>query len=356
MLRAMSSQQLERPSRVAAEGDAMSVGWAAVTDTAVRTERLRRFFDETRAVDGVDLDVKTGEIYGFLGPNGAGKSTLVHVLCTLLLPTSGRAEVAGFDVARQPLDVRLRIGVALQEASLDPAQSGIELLRLQGRLYGLNKDEVEARLRDLTRLVDIGPALSHRVSTYSGGMKRRLDLAVALVHNPQVLFLDEPTTGLDPASRIRVWDEVRRLNAEGITIFLTTQYLEEADELADRVGIINNGHLITEGTPAELKHALGSDVIIARVDDGAERACNAVREVAGVSQVDIHGEELTIRAADGSAVLSPVAIALDGCGVRVRDLTLREPTLDDVFLELTGEHIQEGEDLSASRAQSEEDA
>ncbi|HEY3095371.1 MAG TPA: ATP-binding cassette domain-containing protein [Acidimicrobiia bacterium] len=326
-----------------------------MTDTAVRTEGLRRFFGETRAVDGVDLDVTTGEIYGFLGPNGAGKSTLVHVLCTLLLPTAGRAEVAGFDVARQPLDVRLRIGVALQEASLDPAQSGIELLRLQGRLYGLSKEEVEARLRDLTRLVDIGPALEHRVSTYSGGMRRRLDLAVALVHNPQVLFLDEPTTGLDPASRVRVWDEVRRLNGEGITIFLTTQYLEEADELAHRVGIINNGRLITEGTPAHLKHSLGSDVIIARVDDGAERACTAVREVAGVSQVDIHGEELTIRAADGSAVLSPVAIALDGCGVRVRDLTLREPTLDDVFLELTGEHIQEGEDLTASHAQSEED-
>jgi len=265
----------------------------------------------------------------------------VHVLCTLLLPTSGRAEVAGFDVARDPVDVRLRIGVALQEASLDPAQSGIELLRLQGRLYGLTKEEVEERLKDLTRLIDIGPALGHRIKTYSGGMRRRLDLAAALVHNPQVLFLDEPTTGLDPASRVRVWDEVRRLNAEGITIFLTTQYLEEADALAHRVGIINEGHLIKEGTPTDLKRSLGSDVIIARVEDGAERACNAVREVAGVDQVDVHGDELTVRALDGSAVLSPVAIALDGCGVRVRDLTLREPTLDDVFLELTGGHIQQ---------------
>jgi ABC-2 type transport system ATP-binding protein len=213
--------------------------------------------------------------------------------------------------------VRLRIGVALQEASLDPAQSGIELLRLQGRLYGLTKDEIDARLRDLERLVDIGPALGHRISTYSGGMRRRLDLAAALVHNPQVLFLDEPTTGLDPASRVRVWEEVRRLNAEGITIFLTTQYLEEADELAHRVGIINNGRIITEGTPADLKRSMGSDVIVARVDDGAERACNAVREVPGVDQV--------------------------GCGVKVRDLTLREPTLDDVFLEMTGGHIQQEE-------------
>ena len=317
----------------------MSVGLAAVTAAAVRTESLRRFFDATKAVDGVDLAVEPGEIYGFLGPNGAGKSTLVHVLCTLLLPTSGRAEVAGHDVATEPLEVRLRIGVALQEASLDPAQSGIELLRLQGRLYGLTRAETEQRLRELTQLVDIGPALSHRIGTYSGGMRRRLDLAAALVHNPEVVFLDEPTTGLDPASRVRVWDEVRRLNAEGITIFLTTQYLEEADELAHRVGIINEGHLITEGTPAELKRSLGSDVIIARVD-GAERACNAVREVPGVDQVDVHGDELTVRALDGSAVLSPVAIALDACGVHVRDLTLREPTLDDVFLELTGGHIQ----------------
>jgi ABC-2 type transport system ATP-binding protein len=343
MVRAMSWQRAARPIDVVSEGLVRSVAWGAVSDTAVRTETLRRFFGETRAVDGVDLDVKTGEIYGFLGPNGAGKSTLLHVLCTLLLPTSGRAQVAGFDVARQPLDVRLRIGVALQEASLDPAQSGIELLRLQGRLYGLTKQETEARLRELERLVDIGPALRDRIATYSGGMRRRLDLAAALVHNPQVLFLDEPTTGLDPASRARVWEEVRRLNGEGITIFLTTQYLEEADALAHRVGIINNGRLITEGTPAELKRSLGSDVIVARVDDGAERACNAVEAVSGIDQVDVHGDELTIRALDGSAVLSPVAVALDGCGVKVRDLTLREPTLDDVFLELTGGHIQQEE-------------
>jgi ABC-2 type transport system ATP-binding protein len=311
-----------------------------VVDTAVRTEGLQRFLGETRAVDGVDLEVTTGEIYGFLGPNGAGKSTLVHVLCTLLLPTAGRAEVAGYDVATRPLDVRLRIGVALQEASLDPAQTGIELLRLQGRLFGLSKQEIDVRLRELALLVDIGPALGHRISTYSGGMRRRLDLAAALVHNPQVLFLDEPTTGLDPASRIRVWEEVRRLNTEGITIFLTTQYLEEADALAHRVGIIDHGQLITEGTPADLKRSLGSDVIIARVDGGAERACHAVEVIKGVDRVDVHGDELTIRAVDGSAVLSPVAIALDGCGVKVRDLTLREPTLDDVFLELTGGHIQ----------------
>src|SRR5829696_375968 len=289
-----------------------------MADTAVRTEELRRYFDNTRAVDGVDLDVKTGEIYGFLGPNGAGKSTLVHVLCTLLLPTSGRAEVAGFDVARQPVDVRLRIGVALQEASLDPAQSGIELLRLQGRLYGLSKHEVDERLRDLTQLVDIGPALGHRIKTYSGGMRRRLDLAAALVHNPQVLFLDEPTTGLDPASRVRVWEEVRRLNSElGTTIFLTTQYLEEADALADRVGIIDRGRIVAEGTPAELKRSVGADLIVARVGGDPARATRTLRGVAGVQAVDARGDELVVAADDGPAALSPVAVALAAADIPV---------------------------------------
>ncbi|MGH9015816.1 MAG: ATP-binding cassette domain-containing protein [Acidimicrobiia bacterium] len=316
-----------------------------MAETAVLTEQLQRFFGATRAVDGVDLAVPPGEIYGFLGPNGAGKSTLVRVLCTLLVPSGGRARVAGYDVATEPLDVRLRIGVALQDASLDPNQNGSELLRLQARLYGLSRADAERRLREIGPLIDLGEALDHRIGTYSGGMRRRLDLAAALIHNPSVLFLDEPTTGLDPATRARVWDEVRRLNAEdGITIFLTTQYLEEADELAHRVGIIDQGKLIAEGTPAELKRSLGSDVIVARVDGEAARACAAVRSVAGVDQADVHGDELAIRVHDGAAAISPVAVALHGCGVTVRDLTLRTPTLDDVFLELTGGHIREGDE------------
>jgi ABC-2 type transport system ATP-binding protein len=316
-----------------------------MAETAVLTEQLQRFFGATRAVDGVDLAVPPGEIYGFLGPNGAGKSTLVRVLCTLLVPSGGRARVAGYDVATEPLDVRLRIGVALQDASLDPNQNGSELLRLQARLYGLSRADAERRLREIGPLIDLGEALDHRIGTYSGGMRRRLDLAAALIHNPSVLFLDEPTTGLDPATRARVWDEVRRLNAEdGITIFLTTQYLEEADELAHRVGIIDQGKLIAEGTPTELKRSLGSDVIVARVDGEAARACAAVRSVAGVDQADVHGDELAIRVHDGAAAISPVAVALDGCGVTVRDLTLRTPTLDDVFLELTGGHIREGDE------------
>src|ERR1700677_4663182 len=196
-------------------------------DTAILTESLVRDFDGVRAVDGVDLRIPSGEIYGFLGPNGAGKSTTVHMLCTLLSPTGGRAQVAGFDVGTQPGQVRLRIGVALQEAALDPKQTGTELLRLQGRLYGLTRGEVARRVDELAELIDLGDFLDRLVGTYSGGMKRRLDLAAALIHNPEIVFLDEPTTGLDPVSRVQVWSEVRRLNQQlGITIFLTTQYLE----------------------------------------------------------------------------------------------------------------------------------
>jgi ABC-2 type transport system ATP-binding protein len=315
-----------------------------LADAAVVTEGLVRTFGDTRAVDGVDLAVAPGEIYGFLGPNGAGKSTCIRVLCTLLTPTSGRATVAGFDVVSQAKDVRLRIGVALQDASLDPNQSGTELLRLQGRLYGLTSAEIEERLRSLASLIDIGDAIEHRIKTYSGGMRRRLDLAAALIHNPQVLFLDEPTTGLDPVSRARVWDEVRRVNDGGVTIFLTTQYLEEADALAGRVAIIDRGKLIAEGTPTELKRSLGSDVIVAEVDDGAERACTTLEQLPHVERVEQRGNELTVRTLDAAALLSPVAIALDGCGVKVRSLTMRTPTLDDVFLELTGERLHQGDD------------
>jgi ABC-2 type transport system ATP-binding protein len=310
---------------------------------AIKTERLVRQFDGLTAVDQVDLDIRPGEIYGFLGPNGAGKSTTVRMLCTLLSPTAGRAVVAGFDVATQPEKVRLRIGVALQEAALDPKQTGIGLLRLQGRLYGLSRPEIDRRLVDLGRLIDIGDALDRRIGTYSGGMKRRLDLAAALVHNPEVLFLDEPTSGLDPVSRARMWEEVRRLNRElNMTIFLTTQYLEEADELADRVGIINDGRLVAEGSPAELKRSVGSDVIIARINGHAEASRGLVESLAGVRSVEARGDELTIAAADGAATIGAVAVALNAVAP-VRHLTLRTPTLDDVFLELTGNHIQPGD-------------
>jgi ABC-2 type transport system ATP-binding protein len=311
---------------------------------AIYTEGLVRNFGESCAVDHVDLRIPHGEIYGFLGPNGAGKSTTVLMLCTLLGPSGGRAVVAGYDVATDPGQVRLHIGVALQDAALDPNQTGIELLRLQGQLYGLSKRSVTQRVSDLSDLIDIGDALQRRIGTYSGGMKRRLDLAAALVHNPDVLFLDEPTTGLDPVSRVSVWAEVRRLNRDlGMTIFLTTQYLEEADELADRVGIINQGRIVAEGTPTDLKRSIGTDVIIARVDGEASQVRTLVEGLEGVLSVESHGNELVIATENGSAAISPVAVALAGGEVHVRDLTLRTPTLDDVFLELTGTHIERNE-------------
>jgi len=210
--------------------------------SAIQARALRRTFGDFHAVAGIDLDIRYGEIYGFLGPNGAGKSTTVKMLCTLLGITSGTATVAGFDVDTRPDDIRLRIGVALQDSSIDGKQTGREMLQLQGRLYGLTASDIATRMDDVIGLVDIGTAIDDRVDSYSGGMKRRLDLAMSLIHRPQILFLDEPTTGLDPASRSAVWAEVRRLNEDhGMTIFLTTQYLEEADELADRVGIISDG-------------------------------------------------------------------------------------------------------------------
>ncbi|MEZ5141630.1 MAG: ATP-binding cassette domain-containing protein [Acidimicrobiales bacterium] len=311
-----------------------------MAEIAIETEQLRRTFGDFEAVAGVDLQVHEGEIYGFLGPNGAGKSTIVKVLCTLLVPSGGRASVAGFDVARQPHDVRLHMGAALQDAAVDPKLTGRETLELQGRYYGLRKDEVARQMARVLRLVDIGDAIDRRVGTYSGGMRRRLDLAASLVHNPQVLFLDEPTTGLDPVSRVRVWDEVRHLNEDlGMTIFLTTQYLEEADQLADRLGIINEGRIVAEGTPADLKARLSSDVVEAVVAGDPRRAAAAVEPLAGVKQVAIDGARLTISVDDAATTIAPVAVALNGSEVSVQELTLRRPTLDDVFLQLTGEHL-----------------
>lgn len=317
---------------------------------AVVTEQLARSFGDLVAVDGIDLAVKAGEIYGFLGPNGAGKSTAVRMLTTLLMPTSGTAFVAGHDVAREPVEVRLRIGAALQNAALDPKQTGLELLKLQGRLYGLSGSETAMRIRELESLIEIGDAIKRQVGTYSGGMKRRLDLAASLMHNPEVLFLDEPTTGLDPISRSRVWDEVRRINGElGVTIFLTTQYLEEADALADRIGIITHGKLATEGTPTDLKRQIGSDVIVARVDGDANEAKRALESIEAIEGVDAYDGEVSIRVANGAGFISAVALALNESSIRVRELTLRTPTLDDVFLQVTGGRLQQEEAIGEER-------
>jgi len=309
---------------------------------AIEAHALRRVFGENEAVAGVDLAVRAGEIYGFLGPNGAGKSTMVKMLCTLLAPSSGTATVAGFDVASQAGDIRLRIGVALQDSSIDGKQTGREMLNLQGELYGLNKADIKRRMGDVIGLVDIGSAIDDRVETYSGGMKRRLDLAMSLIHKPQILFLDEPTTGLDPASRTAVWNEVRKLNTEeGMTIFLTTQYLEEADELADRVGIIAAGKLEVEGTPTALKSSIGNDLIVAEVDGDTGAIESELRGLTGVASVEVHGAQLTVSAANGAAVIADVAVAIKSSGLDVQSLTLRTPTLDDVFLQVTGSSLAE---------------
>ena len=316
------------------------MGWQM--EYAVQTENIARDFGEVKAVDGIDLNISKGEIYGFLGPNGAGKTTLVRMLITLLLPTRGNATVAGFDIREEANDVRLHIGAALQDAALDPKQTGREILRLQGRLYGLSRRDTDTRFGELSGLIDIGDAIDRFVGTYSGGMKRRLDLAASLIHNPEILFLDEPTTGLDPISRARVWEEVRRINEEmDVTIFLTTQYLEEADALADRVGIINNGRLMAEGTPAELKRSLGKDVIIARVDGQAELAREAVSGLEVADAVDVTGGEVIIQVTNGAAAISRVALALNYVGVEVSEITLRTPTLDDVFLSVAGERMDD---------------
>ena len=311
--------------------------------SALHTQTLTRRFGDNTAVDGIDLDVAAGEIYGFLGPNGAGKSTTVRMLTTLLLPSAGSATVVGFDVRERADMVRLRIGVALQEAALDPKQTGRELLDLQGRLYGLDARQRRRRVDELLVLVDIGDAIDHRIGTYSGGMKRRLDLAAALVHDPEVLFLDEPTTGLDPSSRAAVWDEVRRLNTErGMTIFLTTQYLEEADALADRVGIIARGRIVAEGTPTQLKRSVGSDLIIVRCRPGdTQEVARILSTLDNLGTIEASADEVVIAVERGAKAISPVAVALSEAGITVEGLTLRTPTLDDVFLHVTGERMGE---------------
>ena len=317
---------------------------------AIDARGLVRRFGEKVAVDDVDLTVGKGEIYGFLGPNGAGKSTTVRMLTTLLKPTMGTAMVAGFDIINSADEVRLRIGVALQDAALDPKQSGRELLDMQGRLYGLNPAERSSRINYLIDIVNIGDAIDDRIKTYSGGMKRRLDLAAALVHQPEVLFLDEPTSGLDPVSRATVWEEVRHLNVHlGMTILLTTQYLEEADALAHRVGIIAKGKLVAEGTPAELKRMVGADVIIARVPlSEIGRVPEALSKIAEINHIETRQDEVIISAARGAATISPVAVALSEAGISVSDLTLRTPSLDDVFLQTTGERINSADEMPTS--------
>ena len=308
--------------------------------TAIEVKGLERTFEGgITAVAGVDLEVAEREIYAFLGPNGAGKTTMVRMLTTLLLPTGGSATVAGHDVVEDPAAVRRAIGVALQEAALDPLMTGRELIHLQATLHGLPPEEGRRRADALLDRVGLEAAADRRVGTYSGGMQRRLDLASALVHEPRVLFLDEPTTGLDPVSRKAIWEEVRKLNDEGTTVFLTTQYLEEADRLADRVGIIDNGLLVAEGTPGALKAEVGRPHLELVLTDGGGEGIEEILRRFGKPLPAKDGAVL-VELERGAAEVAGVVRALDEAGLAVESLDLVEPSLDDVFVAKTGYHLE----------------
>jgi ABC-2 type transport system ATP-binding protein len=306
---------------------------------------VREFKGGIHAVAGIDLDVAPGEIYGFLGPNGAGKSTTVHMLTTLLPPTAGTAKVGGYDIVAEGPAVRRTIGAALQEAALDPLLTGREHLKLQLALHGVPRSERNRRTDELLERVGLRLAADRKIGGYSGGMKRRLDLALALAHHPRILFLDEPTTGLDPQSRSALWDEVVRLKRdEGVTVFLTTQYLEEADVLADRVGIIDHGKIVAEGTPAALKAEIGRPTVEAVPTDETEPAkLEEIFERFGELQPSTAGVAVRL---DGKGDLADVVRALDSADVTVAALHLHAPTLDDVFLAKTGRSLEGEEEPS----------
>jgi ABC-2 type transport system ATP-binding protein len=316
---------------------------------------VREFKGGITAVAGIDLSVAPGEIYGFLGPNGAGKSTTVHMLTTLLPPTSGTGRVAGYDIVKEGPKVRSAIGAALQEAALDGLLTGREHIRLQTSLHGIPRRERAARADELLERVGLTRAADRKVNGYSGGMKRRLDLALALAHRPTILFLDEPTTGLDPQSRNALWQEVGRLaKDEGVTVFLTTQYLEEADVLADRVGIIDHGRIVAEGTPTALKAEIGRPTVEAIPADGKDplavaRILERFGEPTGGSPTGV-----AVRLQHGARELAEIVRALDSAGVEVEHLQLHATSLEDVFLAKTGRSLEGAAEEEDARQEPEE--
>ena len=331
-----------RRARPAAAAVGLRAGARGGTGS-IEAEGLVRRFGAATAVAGVDLRVEQGEIFGFLGPNGAGKTTCVRMLVTLLRPTSGRAWVSGHDVVSQRDRVRRAVGVALQEAAIDPFMTGHELLRLQGALHGMSRDRAAARGAELLERVGLTGVAHHVVSTYSGGMRRRLDLAMALLHDPEVLFLDEPTAGLDPLSRASVWEEVRALNSEqGTTVFLTTHYLEEADRLAGRIAILDAGRIVKEGRPERLRAEAGAPTLTMTL---ASAGHHPAREVLGRFGPVVPGAEgrLAVRLRGGAADVAQVVRALDAAGIVAETLELSPPTLDDVFAAVTGRRIEDDE-------------
>ncbi|HYN16682.1 MAG TPA: ATP-binding cassette domain-containing protein [Actinomycetes bacterium] len=318
-----------------------------MSEAAIVTEGLRRSFGRIKAVDGVDLAAPAGTVLGVLGPNGAGKTTIVRILTTLLAPDGGSARVAGFDVVRDAAALREVIGLAGQYAAVDENLTGRENLDLVGRLYHLGKPEARRRADEMLERFDLTDAANRVVKTYSGGMRRRLDLGASLVGRPQVLFLDEPTTGLDPRSRFALWDIIRELVLDGTTLLLTTQYMEEADRLADHIVVIDGGRVIAEGTTDQLKSRVGGDLLAVRVADRSRvsDAADAIAELgSGAPQVVAESGEVSLPVSEGAALLAEVVRRLDTAGLEIADLSLRRPTLDDVFLALTGRVAEATED------------
>jgi ABC-2 type transport system ATP-binding protein len=322
----------------------MTIDPAAIS--IIRTRDLRKTFKgragAVEAVKGVDLDVKAGEIFGFLGPNGAGKTTTLRMLATLIPPTSGEATVAGVDLLRDPARVRQQIGYVAQGGGSDPLMTGRGELVIQGRLFGMSRAQAEARATEVLAALDLTDAARRTTGTYSGGMRRRLDIGTGMVHQPKLLFLDEPTTGLDPQARANLWDEVRRLRAGGTTVFLTTHYLEEADVLCDRVAIIDHGTIVAEGTPIDLKRAIAGDVITLGIGDH-ERVLTLVRTEPYVREASDSDEDGLVRlyVDEGDRALPQLLRLLDGAGLSPQTIALSRPSLDDVFLRKTGRSLRE---------------
>jgi len=312
----------------------------------IAVEGLEKRYGDVEALAGVSFSVREGEVFGLLSPNGAGKSTTVRILCTLTRPDAGRAEVAGHDVLRSPGAVRRSIGYVPQESGIDTYGTGRENLTLQGRVQGLRGQALRRRVDELLELVGIGDAADRVVKGYSGGMKRRLDIALGLVHSPSVLFLDEPTTGLDPEARVAMWAQLDELaRTETLTILLTTHYLEEADELADRLAIVSRGKIVVEGTPEDLKRGLRGDAVNVELVDGAGRdPVGVVLALEGVHEVVLDGRSLRTRVESGPRAIPEILSALEGAGVAVDSVTSHRPSLDDVYLHYTGREFAADEE------------
>ena len=329
---------------------------AAQNDKAIIEVRdlVKVYGGETRALDEVTFDVATGELFGFLGPNGAGKTTTIRILATLLRPTSGTARVAGFDVVHDAREVRERLGLAMQTPTLDAFSTGRETLELAGRLHRLPPAEIRRRAEELLELMGLAAAAKKLTGTYSGGMKRRLDLASALMHNPPLLILDEPTEGLDPQSRTALWEELERISAQGTTMLLTTHYMEEADRLCSRLAIVDNGRIVVEGRPRELKAGIGADTVVLQLSEsgGDEEAhdangarvahvCRVLADMVPCEAVAPHPAGVSLAVPDASAAIPGLLRRLDGDGLQITGLQMSQPSLDDVFMKYTGRHIRE---------------